>query len=199
MFWVSLSLYCTYFIRGDSREIRSSYYSWGLFRRCWPEVFRRRKYLFQLWTKQSWVKHSDAKRFISPLSTQLISVSGNPPKLTQPFRKSLWTCKLLVPRTEHHLSSFKYGFLNILRAKTCCVVCHAYCFCYDGTNMAQKNVWKTTFHSTFQMIQLQPISSRKNNRKTFEGVFMEATSKFLTVWYSQFYNTLAALFFSIPN
>ena len=47
---------------------------------------------------------------------------------------------LLVPRTEHHLSSLKCGFLNIFCAKTCCVVCHAYCFCYGGTNMARKNV-----------------------------------------------------------
>ena len=47
---------------------------------------------------------------------------------------------LLVPRTEHHLSSFKCSCLNIFwRPKTCCVVCHAYCFCYGGTNMARKN------------------------------------------------------------
>ena len=48
--------------------------------------------------------------------------------------------ELLVPQTEHHLSSFNCGFLNIFyRAKICCVVCHAYCFCYGGTNMARKN------------------------------------------------------------
>ena len=38
--------------------------------------------------------------------------------------------------------------------KTSCVVCHAYCFCYGGIYMARKHVWKTTFHSTFKMIQL---------------------------------------------
>ena len=47
---------------------------------------------------------------------------------------------LLVSWTEHHLNSFKSGFLNFFRAKTCCVVCHAYCFCYGETNMARKNV-----------------------------------------------------------
>ena len=47
---------------------------------------------------------------------------------------------LLVSWTENHLSSFKCGFLKIFRAKTCCVVCQAYCFCYGGTKMARKNV-----------------------------------------------------------
>ena len=47
---------------------------------------------------------------------------------------------LVVPMTEHHRSSFKCRFLNIFCAKTCCVVCHAYCFCYGRTNMARKNV-----------------------------------------------------------
>ena len=90
-------------------------------------------------------KSSDAIRshrniwLISALNTQCVSI--NLPGL-------------LVPRTEHHLSSFKCGFLNIFRAKTCCVVCHAYCFGYGGTNMAQKKRLKTTFHSTFEMIQL---------------------------------------------
>ena len=56
---------------------------------------------------------------------------------------------LLVPWTKNHLSSFKCGFLNIFSRQTCCVVCQGYCFYYGGTNMARKNVWKTTFHSTF--------------------------------------------------
>ena len=47
---------------------------------------------------------------------------------------------LLVPLAEHHLSSFKCCFLTIFCAKTCCVVCHAYSFCYGGTNMTRKNV-----------------------------------------------------------
>ena len=46
---------------------------------------------------------------------------------------------LLVPWTENHLSSFKYGFLNIFRAKPCCVVCQAYCLCYGGTKAARNN------------------------------------------------------------
>ena len=45
---------------------------------------------------------------------------------------------LMVLWTENHLSCFKCGFLNIFRAKTFCAVCHAYCFCCGGTNMAQK-------------------------------------------------------------
>ena len=70
------------------------------------------------------------------------------------LNSKLASTSLLVPHTEHHLSSFKCGFLNIFCAKTCCVVCHAYCFCYGGTNMAWKNVRKTTFHSTSEIIQL---------------------------------------------
>ena len=83
---------------------------------------------------------------------------------------------LLVPRTEHHLSSFKCGFLNIFRAKTCCVVCHAYCFCYCGTNMARKNVWKEP-HSIrlLRWCNISQSGSRKNNRKAFERASMEPT------------------------
>ena len=40
-------------------------------------------------------------------------------------------------------------FWTFLRAKTCCVVCHTCCFCYGGTDMARKMVWKTTFHLTW--------------------------------------------------
>ena len=41
--------------------------------------------------------------------------------------------------------------------------------------MARNNVWKTTFHSTFEMIKLQPIREQENNRKAFEGTSMEPT------------------------
>ena len=41
--------------------------------------------------------------------------------------------------------------------------------------MERKNVRKTTFHSTFEMIQLQPIGKQENNRKAFEGASMEPT------------------------
>ena len=75
------------------------------------------------------------------------------------IEKSVWELErtskyLLVPWTKSHLSSFKCGFLNIFCAKTCWVNCNAYCFCYGGTKMARKNIWKTTFQSTFEMIQL---------------------------------------------
>ena len=77
---------------------------------------------------------------------------------------------LILPRSEKHYRTDNYlvnsidressqQLLNVVfwtffLAKTCCVVCHAYCLCYGGTNMARKNVWKTTFHSTFEMIEL---------------------------------------------
>ena len=67
-------------------------------------------------------------------------------------------------------------FWTCFRAKTCCVVCHAYCFCYGGTNMARKNVWKTTFHSTLRWFNFSQSASRKNNRKAFEGASMEPTN-----------------------
>ena len=39
-------------------------------------------------------------------------------------------------------------FRTFFRNKTCCVVCHSYCFCYSATNMARTNVQNTTFDST---------------------------------------------------
>ena len=91
---------------------------------------------------------------------------------------------MLVPWTENHLSSFKCGFLNIFRAKTYCVVCHAYCFCYDGTNIARKsvrklhfNVWNLHFIRLLRWFNLSQSGSRKNNRKAFEGASMEPTNQ----------------------
>ena len=46
------------------------------------------------------------------------------------------------------------AFWTFFRSKTCCVVCHSYCFCYSATNMARKKVQKTTFDSTSEMIRL---------------------------------------------
>ena len=89
------------------------------------------------------------------------------------------TQQLLVPRIKNHLSSFELGFLNIFRAKTCCVVYHSYCFCYRTANMARKNVRKATFDSTSEMIRLQPIRKQENNRKTFEGASVEPTIEIL--------------------
>ena len=45
-------------------------------------------------------------------------------------------------------------FWTFFHAKICRVVGNAHCFFYGRTNMARKNVWKTTFHSTFEMIEL---------------------------------------------
>ena len=88
----------------------------------------------------------------------------------------LWLTYLLVLRTEHHLSSFKCGFLNIFRARTCCVVCHAYCFCYVRTKMARKNVWKSPFIRLLRWFNFSQSGSRKNNRKALEGASMEPTN-----------------------
>ena len=48
---------------------------------------------------------------------------------------------IIVGSTDQQsFSSFKFGFLNIFLAKTCCVVCHSSCFFYSATNMTRKNV-----------------------------------------------------------
>ena len=43
---------------------------------------------------------------------------------------------LFVPRIKNHLSSLV--FWTFLCVKTCCAVCHSYCFCHSATNMARK-------------------------------------------------------------
>ena len=52
------------------------------------------------------------------------------------------------------LAALNLVFWTFFCAKTCCVVCHLYFFCYNATNMARRNVQKTTFDSTFEMIRL---------------------------------------------
>ena len=51
---------------------------------------------------------------------------------------------------QNHLSSFELGFLNIFSRQN--LLRSLYCFCYSATNMARKNVQKTTFDSTSEMI-----------------------------------------------
>ena len=47
---------------------------------------------------------------------------------------------LLVPRTPSIISTASnVVFWTFFRAKTCRVVCHAYCFSYGRTNMAREN------------------------------------------------------------
>ena len=70
-------------------------------------------------------------------------------------------------------------FWTFFRAKICSVVCHAYCFCWGGTNMARKNVWKPHSIRLLRWFNFSQSRSRKNNRKAFEGAFMEQTSFFL--------------------
>ena len=76
---------------------------------------------------------------------------------------------LLVPRIKNHLSSFKLGFLNIFRAKTCCVVCHSYCFCYSATNMARKMSKKPRSIRLLRRFDF----SQAENRKTIEKPLKE--------------------------
>ena len=51
--------------------------------------------------------------------------------------------------SKYHLNSFELGFLNIFRAKICCVL-----FLLQHYKDGAKNVQKTTFDSTSEMIQL---------------------------------------------
>ena len=60
--------------------------------------------------------------------------------------------------------------------KTCCVVCHAYCFCYGGTNMARKMSENIDSIGLLRWFNFSQSGSRKNNRKAFEGASMEPTS-----------------------
>ena len=61
-------------------------------------------------------------------------------------------------------------------AKTCCIVCHAYCFCYGGTNMARKISEKPHSNRLLRWFNFSQSESRKNNRKAFEGASMEPTN-----------------------
>ena len=51
----------------------------------------------------------------------------------------MFSCWFHGPRISWAASNLV--FWTFFCAKTCCVVCHAYCFCY-GTNMVRKNVRK---------------------------------------------------------
>ena len=62
-----------------------------------------------------------------------------------------------------------------VRAKTCCVVCHTYCFCYGGTNMARKMSEKPHSIRLLRWFNFSQSGSRKNNTKAFEGASMEPT------------------------
>ena len=89
--------------------------------------------------------------------------------------------QLLVPWTENHLSSFKRDFLNIFSRQTCCVVCHAYCFCYGGTDMAQKMSEKPHSIRLLRWFNFNQPGSRENNRKAFGGASMEPIIAFTTL------------------
>ena len=62
-------------------------------------------------------------------------------------------------------------FWTFFRSETCCIVCHTYCFCYGGTNMARKMSEKP--HSIRLLRWFK--QEQENSRKAFEGASMEAT------------------------
>ena len=72
---------------------------------------------------------------------------------------------------KNHLSQLRTWFSeNFFAPKLV-----AYCFCHSAANMARKNVQKTMFDSTSEMIDFSQSENRKNNRKTFEGASVEPT------------------------
>ena len=64
------------------------------------------------------------------------------------------TLTLLVPRIEHHLSSFKCGFLNMFSRQNLLRSLPRLLFLLRWNKYGAKKCLKTTFHSTFEMIQL---------------------------------------------
>ena len=80
---------------------------------------------------------------------------------------------LLVPRTEHHLSSLKYGFLNISRANICCILCHAYCFYYTVEQIWHKKCLKS--HIPFNFLDDSTLANQGAG-KTIEKPLEELPS-----------------------
>ena len=129
---------------------------------------------YQIWTQYD-IRQKSYWRITVVAMVTLDEVSGCCLSSHRTSIPNYWL--LLVPWTKNHLSSFKCGFLNIFRAKTCWVVCNAYCFCYVRTNMVQRNVWKKP-HSIrlLRWFKFSQSGSKKNNRKTFEGASVEPTT-----------------------
>ena len=73
-------------------------------------------------------------------------------------------------------------FWTFFCTKTCCVVCHAYCFCYGGTNTARKNVWKPHFIRLLRWFNF----SQSGSRKTIEKLLKELQWNQQFIW-SQWY------------
>ena len=92
---------------------------------------------------------------------------------------------LHVTSAEHHFSSFKCGFLNIFRAKTCCVVCHAYCVWYDGTN--KYGAKKPHSIRLLRWFNLSQSGSRKTIEKplNFDGANNVAISGCYFQWFKK--------------
>ena len=60
-------------------------------------------------------------------------------------------------------------FWTLFRTKTCCVVCHSYCFCYSAINMARKMPKKP---SSIRLLRWFDFS-QSENRKTIDKPLKE--------------------------
>ena len=117
---------------------------------------------------------------------------------TQPFnsekpmnRNKDFSTYLLVPWIKNYLNSFEIVFLSIFSRHN--LLCRSYCFSYGATNTARKNIRKTTFHSTFEIIRLKPIRKKENNRKTFEETSVEPTIHSLYIYHFSTVNTVTKI------
>ena len=138
-----------------------------------PNKFYRQG--FSIWSGRHWSFKPSVKNIFQ---NQVIK------KLLSKFilRKNL-ICWFHGPRIISAASNVV--FWTFFRAKTCCVVCHAYCFCYGRTKMARKNVWKPHSIRLLRWFNFSQSGSRKNNRKAFEGASMEPTIMKLTLLITQ--------------
>ena len=85
------------------------------------------------------------------------------------------TCWFHGPRIISAASNV--AFWTFFRAKTCCVVCHAYCFCYGGTNMARKNVWKPHSNRLLRWFNCSQSETRKTIEKPLKELPWNQQSK----------------------
>ena len=84
---------------------------------------------------------------------------------------NLIRCYVAGSTDQDHLSSLEPGFLNIFSCQNLLrgLHCHSYCFCYRTTNMARKNVQKTTFDLTSTLANQKTGKQLKNLWRSFRG------------------------------
>ena len=66
-------------------------------------------------------------------------------------------------------------FWTFFRAKTCCVVCHSYSFCYRAKIWREKMSKKPCSIRLLRWFDFSQSVNRRNNRRTFEGASVEPT------------------------